>query len=95
MNISGGIPSVFNRFRGDDWMPEPCRSCDEKHKDFGGCRCQAFMLTGDASNADPVCSKSPQHDLILKAREEAEHATQTIEQLAFRNERNSRLIAKG
>ena len=53
------------------------------------------MLTGDASNADPVCSKSPQHDLILKAREEAEHATQTIEQLAFRNERNSRLIAKG
>ena len=84
----------FNRFRGYDWMPEPCRSCDEKEKDFGGCRCQAFMLTGDASNADPVCSKSPQHNLILKAREEAEHATQTIEQLAFRNERNSRLIAK-
>ena len=52
------------------------------------------MLTGDASNADPVCSKSPQHGVILKAREEAEHATQTIDQLAFRNERNSRLIAK-
>ncbi|MDH4872207.1 pyrroloquinoline quinone biosynthesis protein PqqE, partial [Pseudomonas sp. BN515] len=44
----------FNRFRGYDWMPEPCRSCDEKEKDFGGCRCQAFLLTGDASNADPV-----------------------------------------
>jgi pyrroloquinoline quinone biosynthesis protein E len=84
----------FNRFRGDDWMKEPCRSCDEKHKDLGGCRCQAFMLTGDASNADPVCSKSEHHGVILKAREEAEHATQTIEQLAFRNERNSRLIAK-
>jgi pyrroloquinoline quinone biosynthesis protein E len=52
------------------------------------------MLTGDARNADPVCSKSPHHGVILKAREEAEHATQTIEQLAFRNERNSRLIAK-
>ena len=50
-------------------MPEPCRSCDEKEKDFGGCRCQAFMLTGDASNADPVCSKSEQHGIILKARE--------------------------
>ena len=85
----------FNRFRGYDWMPEPCRSCDEKEKDFGGCRCQAFMLTGDASNADPVCSKSEHHGVILKAREEAETATQTIEQLAFRNERNSRLIAKG
>ena len=52
----------FNRFRGDDWMKEPCRSCDEKHKDLGGCRCQAFMLTGDAANADPVCSKSPHHE---------------------------------
>jgi pyrroloquinoline quinone biosynthesis protein E len=84
----------FNRFRGYEWMPEPCRSCDEKEKDFGGCRCQAFMLTGDASNADPVCSKSPQHSLITQARDEAEYASQTIEQLAFRNERNSRLIAK-
>jgi pyrroloquinoline quinone biosynthesis protein E len=51
------------------------------------------MLTGDASNADPVCSKSD-HGVILKAREEAEHTTQTIEQLAFRNAHNSRLIAK-
>ncbi len=85
----------FNRFRGYDWMPEPCRSCDEKEKDFGGCRCQAFMLTGDASNADPVCSKSEHHGIILQAREDAEHASLSIEQLAFRNERNSRLIAKG
>jgi pyrroloquinoline quinone biosynthesis protein E len=54
----------FNKFRGDDWMKEPCRSCSEKEHDFGGCRCQAFLLTGDASNTDPVCSKSPNRHLI-------------------------------
>jgi pyrroloquinoline quinone biosynthesis protein E len=85
----------FNRFRGYDWMPEPCRSCDEKEKDFGGCRCQAFMLTGDASNADPVCAKSPDHGIILKAREEAQTAQLTIEEMTFRNERNSRIITRG
>ncbi|NWL77642.1 pyrroloquinoline quinone biosynthesis protein PqqE, partial [Pseudomonas taiwanensis] len=83
----------FNRFRGYDWMPEPCRSCDEKEKDFGGCRCQAFLLTGDASNADPVCAKSRHHGQILAAREEAEHAAQPLEQLTYRNEKNGRLIA--
>ena len=55
---------AFQKFRGDGWMKEPCRSCDEKEKDFGGCRCQAFLLTGDAANADPVCAKSPQRGLI-------------------------------
>ena len=85
----------FNRFRGDDWMPEPCRSCDEKHKDLGGCRCQAFMLTGDASNADPVCSKSPHHGVILQARLEAEQAHAGPQALQFRNDKASRLIAKG
>ena len=85
----------FNRFRGYEWMREPCRSCDEKEKDFGGCRCQAFMLTGDASNADPVCAKSADHRIILKAREEAESAQLAIEQMTFRNERNSRVIARG
>ena len=63
----------FNHFRGYEWMKEPCRSCDEKEKDFGGCRCQAFKLTGDAANADPVCGKSEHHGKILVAREEAEH----------------------
>lgn len=58
---------LFNRFRGTDWMQEPCRSCPEQAQDLGGCRCQAFMLTGDASNADPVCSKSPHHALIQTA----------------------------
>ena len=85
----------FNRFRGYDWMPEPCRSCDEKTKDFGGCRCQAFMLTGDASNADPVCAKSAHHGVILAAREEAEYSTTPIEELTYRNERNSKIIARG
>ncbi len=57
---------AFNAYRGDAWMRPPCRSCDDRHKDHGGCRCQAFMLTGDASNADPVCSKSPHHEKIVK-----------------------------
>ncbi|MCY1272450.1 Coenzyme PQQ synthesis protein E [compost metagenome] len=84
----------FNRFRGYDWMPEPCRSCDEKEKDFGGCRCQAFLLTGDASNADPVCAKSAHHGKILAAREEADHAAGTLEQLTYRNERTSKIICR-
>ncbi|MBB3104540.1 pyrroloquinoline quinone biosynthesis protein PqqE [Azomonas macrocytogenes] len=87
--------SGFNRFRGYDWMPEPCRSCDEKEKDFGGCRCQAFLLTGDAANPDPVCAKSDRHDLILDARREAQEAAPALEQLQFRNEKASRLICKG
>ena len=49
----------FNRFRGTEWMPEPCRSCPQKEIDFGGCRCQAALLTGNAANTDPVCSLSP------------------------------------
>ncbi|WP_304640501.1 pyrroloquinoline quinone biosynthesis protein PqqE [Pseudomonas sp.] len=85
----------FNRFRGFDWMPEPCRSCDEKTRDFGGCRCQAYLLTGDASQADPVCSKSPHHHKILTARAEAELPQPPIEALTFRNERASRIICKG
>ena len=55
---------AFQKFRGNSWMKEPCRSCDEKEKDFGGCRCQAFLLTGDASNTDPVCAKSPDRKII-------------------------------
>ena len=52
---------AFNRYRGKSWMREPCRTCPRAEEDFGGCRCQARMLTGDASNTDPVCSLSPQH----------------------------------
>lgn len=84
----------FNKFRGFDWMKEPCRSCDEKEKDFGGCRCQAFMLTGDAANTDPVCGKSPEHGKILAARLEAEQAPRGLDELTFRNEKASQLIIK-
>ncbi|MBI3864069.1 MAG: pyrroloquinoline quinone biosynthesis protein PqqE [Planctomycetia bacterium] len=58
---------VFERFRGTGWMPEPCRSCDRREIDFGGCRCQAFLLTGDARATDPVCHLSPVHHLVDEA----------------------------
>jgi PqqA peptide cyclase len=57
---------AFNRFRGTDWMSEPCRSCDRREIDFGGCRCQAFLLTGNSTATDPVCHLSPHHHLITK-----------------------------
>jgi pyrroloquinoline quinone biosynthesis protein E len=57
---------AFNAYRGDAWMKAPCRDCDERHKDFGGCRCQAFQITGDAAEADPVCSKSPHHEKVVQ-----------------------------
>ena len=59
--------SSFQRFRGEDWMPEPCRSCDRRTEDFGGCRCQAFLLTGDATVTDPVCSLAPAHRIVESA----------------------------
>ena len=65
---------AFNRFRGEAWMKEPCRTCPERSKDFGGCRCQAYLLTGDAANADPVCDLSPQHHLVTEAVARAERA---------------------
>src|SRR5277367_2359672 len=60
--------AAFQRFRGEQWMPEPCRSCERRAEDFGGCRCQAFLLTGDASATDPVCTLAPTHYLIESAR---------------------------
>ena len=56
--------TVFQRFRGDAWMQEPCRSCERKHIDFGGCRCQALLLTGDPAATDPVCSLSPKRSIV-------------------------------
>lgn len=85
---------AFNRFRGLDWMKEPCRSCPEKEKDLGGCRCQAFMLTGDAANADPVCDKSPHHHLITEQVERVQQLAGNrdfeAKPLVFRNMANSR-----
>lgn len=58
---------TFRKYRGLDWLPDPCRSCDEREIDFGGCRCQAFLLTGDAGNTDPACSRSSHHGLVTSA----------------------------
>jgi pyrroloquinoline quinone biosynthesis protein E len=58
---------VMTAFRGTDWMPDPCHSCDRRELDFGGCRCQAFQLTGDAARTDPVCHLSPDHGLVVDA----------------------------
>jgi pyrroloquinoline quinone biosynthesis protein E len=63
---------AFNLFRGDAWMPEPCRTCERRSLDFGGCRCQAYALTGDATQADPTCGLAPAHELILAARTRSE-----------------------
>jgi pyrroloquinoline quinone biosynthesis protein E len=63
---------AFNAFRGSDWMREPCRSCERRDEDFGGCRCQAYHLTGDATRTDPTCSLSTDHALIATARNAAQ-----------------------
>ena len=57
----------FQRFRGEEWMPEPCRSCDRRTEDFGGCRCQAFLLAGDSEATDPACSLAPTHSVVESA----------------------------
>jgi PqqA peptide cyclase len=81
---------AFNRFRGDSWMKEPCRSCPQRTRDFGGCRCQAFLLTGDADNADPVCDLSPQHHIVTNVVAAAEARAPAHEHpLIFRDHRNS------
>ena len=59
--------AAFERFRGTDWMPEPCRSCDRREIDWGGCRCQAYALTGDAVRTDPACALAPDHRLLAGA----------------------------
>jgi pyrroloquinoline quinone biosynthesis protein E len=61
---------AMNAFRGEAWMPEPCKSCDRRAIDFGGCRCQAYALTGDAGATDPACALAPTHSIIERAREE-------------------------
>src|SRR6516162_11147832 len=56
--------AAFSRFRGTAWMDEPCRSCERREIDWGGCRCQAYALAGDPARADPVCALSPDHVLL-------------------------------
>ena len=63
--------ALFQQFRGEEWMPAPCRTCERRTIDFGGCRCQAYQLTGNPAATDPACALSPDHGLILVARTEA------------------------
>jgi PqqA peptide cyclase len=67
----------FRRFRGEAWMPEPCRSCDRRTLDFGGCRCQALLLTGGSHATDPVCSFAPAHQRVeeIVERVNARHSS--------------------
>jgi pyrroloquinoline quinone biosynthesis protein E len=83
---------AFERYRGDSWMREPCRSCPEKQKDLGGCRCQAFLLTGDAANADPVCELSPEHARVTQAVDAASRGHRSLP-LLFRSDENSRRLS--
>lgn len=81
---------AFNAFRGDAWMKPPCRDCDERDKDFGGCRCQAFLITGDPTQADPVCSKSPHHEQVVRLVQQAPQGR--VVPIVFRSDAESRLL---
>ena len=63
--------SSFRKFRGEEWMPDPCRTCERRTEDFGGCRCQAFLLTADPNATDPACSLAPAHHMVENAITEA------------------------
>lgn len=80
---------AFQAFRGVGWMPEPCKSCDRREQDLGGCRCQAFALTGDASATDPTCALSPQHGLIEAARLGAKRGPGELVELRYRGGRRA------
>jgi pyrroloquinoline quinone biosynthesis protein E len=84
----------FNRFRGQGWMKEPCVSCAERDKDLGGCRCQAYLLAQDAAAADPVCSKSSRHHVVVDAVERAQQPRAPERPLIFRRPENSRLLSE-
>jgi pyrroloquinoline quinone biosynthesis protein E len=83
----------FNQFRGDSWMQQPCSGCDERGTCFAGCRCQAYLLTGNAAAADPACSKSPSHDVILQAVAHAA-SLRSIPEPIMRNRRNVRRVVE-
>jgi len=83
---------AFNAYRGDDWMQEPCRSCPEKARDLGGCRCQAFMLAGDAAATDPVCAKSPRRQEVDRVIAFAGSAGRSEQPILFRTAANSRSL---
>jgi pyrroloquinoline quinone biosynthesis protein E len=69
---------AFLAFRGEDWLPDPCRSCERRAIDFGGCRCQALALTGDVTATDPACVHAPRHDLVVAARLRADAGSEPV-----------------
>ena len=88
--------TAFNFYRGNSWMKDPCRECPDQEKDLGGCRCQAYMLTGDAANADPVCDKSSMHHRVTDAVEYAQIPDAqrvSVKPLVFRDPKTSRSLA--
>lgn len=86
---------AFNKYRGMDWLKEPCRSCDEKENDLGGCRCQSYLLSGDAEAADPVCTKSPHRHLIDEALVNAQNPILREQPIIFRTDKNSKKYVAG
>ena len=84
---------AFNRFRGYDWMSEPCRSCPERFKDYGGCRCQAYLLTGDGANTDPVCELSPMHQKVTEIVARVQRQAKPQQPLFFRDDTNAQALA--
>ena len=83
---------AFNRFRGTDWMPEPCASCPRREEDWGGCRCQALALAGDAAATDPVCHKSPAHDLVAAVA--AAESAAAVDAFLYRGDKRARQVRR-
>jgi PqqA peptide cyclase len=81
---------AFNSFRGFDWMEEPCRSCPERFKDYGGCRCQAYLLTGSSAATDPVCELSPRHPQVAELIARIQRHERAHGPIFFRDDANSR-----
>ena len=83
----------FNRYRGTSWMPEPCRSCDQREVDWGGCRCQALAMTGDAGATDPACALSPDHFMMADAVAAADAVAEgPAPELVYRRIRTAALV---
>ena len=86
---------AFNKYRGMEWMKEPCRSCSEKENDLGVCRCQTYLLSGDAEMADPVCTKSPNRHLIDEALANSQKPFLREQPIIFRTDKNSKKYVEG
>jgi pyrroloquinoline quinone biosynthesis protein E len=84
---------AFNSFRGFDWMEEPCRSCPERFRDYGGCRCQAYLLTGNGKGTDPVCELSPRHAQVTELIAGIQDREREQRPIFFRDDANSRGLA--